>query len=279
MCSPCRVPPTAERLQTGRCPRPAPPDCMRRPPAGPQQAYCPLSGRISGEFSLSLRRCSSTPMDFPSSPAKSSCEASGSIMGSCSGTGAGLAGSTGSARRQSRSLNPALFSPRMICCTCIVEIVGGSQHIGHIQGLCPVLYSIGQAQNTPQNLLHIHLTGFVGKGSQNIGKGTVPALFQRVYRDDVPHRTVRGQQVHIFQLIHIGGADGNVFGGNTQRPPIPPAAFQRWSRPPCPSAGLGTGRWDGYTFRRSDTAAAAISSSLSRRSIVSISTSAWLSRL
>ena len=32
---------------------------------------------------------------------------------------------------------------------CIVEIVGGSQHIGHIQGLCPVLHSIGQAQNTP----------------------------------------------------------------------------------------------------------------------------------
>ena len=53
----------------------------------------------SGVFSLSLRRCSFAQMDFPSSPAKSSCGASGSIMESCSGTGAGLTGSIGSARR------------------------------------------------------------------------------------------------------------------------------------------------------------------------------------
>ena len=31
----------------------------------------------------------------------------------------------------------------------IVKVIGGSQHIGHIQGLCPVLGGVGQAQNTP----------------------------------------------------------------------------------------------------------------------------------
>ena len=91
-----------------------------------------------------------------------------------------------------------------------VKIVGGSQHIGHIQSRLCVLACMGQAEDTPQNLLHIHLTGFVGKGRENIGKGAIPALFQRIDRDDIANRAIGRHQIHIFQFVHISRANGNL---------------------------------------------------------------------
>ena len=69
---------------------------------------------------------------------------------------------------------------------------------------------MGQTEDTPQNLLHIHLTGFVGKGRKNIGKGAIPALFQCIDRDNIANRTIGRHQIHIFQFIHIGGANGDL---------------------------------------------------------------------
>ena len=91
-----------------------------------------------------------------------------------------------------------------------VKIVGGSQHIGHIQSRLCVLACMGQTEDTPQNLLHIHLTGFVGKGRKNIGKGAIPALFQRIDRDDIANRAIGRHQIHIFQFVHISRANGNL---------------------------------------------------------------------
>ena len=96
----------------------------------------------------------------------------------------------------------------------IVEVVGRSQHIGHIECALRMLARMGQTENPSQNLFHVNLTCLIGKGRKNIGKGAVPALFQRIDRDNIPNRAVRGHQIDVFQLVHIGGADSDLLGGN-----------------------------------------------------------------
>ena len=77
-----------------------------------------------------------------------------------------------------------------------------------------MLARMGQTENPSQNLFHVNLTCLIGKGRKNIGKGAVPALFQRIDRDNIPNRAVRGHQIDVFQLVHIGGADSNLLSGN-----------------------------------------------------------------
>ena len=108
----------------------------------------------------------------------------------------------------------------------IVKIGGRCEHIGHIQRRLGVLAGMGQAENPSQNLLHIYLTGLVGKRGQNIGKGAVPSLFQGIDGDDVAHWTLRGKQIHIFQFVHIGGANGNMFGGDSRVFQLVPQFFK-----------------------------------------------------
>ena len=108
----------------------------------------------------------------------------------------------------------------------IVKVIRGSQHIGHIQSCLCMLACMGQAENAPQNLLHIHLTCLVGKRGKNIGKGAIPALFQRIDRDDVANRAIGRHQIHIFQFIHIGGANGDLFCGDTGVHQLVPQLFK-----------------------------------------------------
>ena len=96
----------------------------------------------------------------------------------------------------------------------IVEVVGRSQHIGHIECALCVLARMGQTENPSQNLLHINLACLIGKGRKDIGKGAIPALFQRIDRDNVSNRAAWGHQIGVFQLVHIGGTNGNLLGGN-----------------------------------------------------------------
>ena len=69
---------------------------------------------------------------------------------------------------------------------------------------------MGQTEDAPQNLLHIHLAGLVGKGGKNIGKGAIPALFQCIDRDNIANRAIGRHQIHIFQFVHISRANGNL---------------------------------------------------------------------
>ena len=73
---------------------------------------------------------------------------------------------------------------------------------------------IGQAQNTPYDLLHIHLTGAVRQRSKDIRKGAVPTLFQGIDCNDKANRTLFRQQVHIFQLVDLRRLDGNLLCWN-----------------------------------------------------------------
>ena len=96
----------------------------------------------------------------------------------------------------------------------IVEVVGRSQHIGHIECALRVLARMGQTENPSQNLLHVNLACLIGKGRKDIGKGAIPALFQRIDRDNIANRTAWGHQIGVFQLVHIGGSNGNLLGWN-----------------------------------------------------------------
>ena len=108
----------------------------------------------------------------------------------------------------------------------IVEVVGGSQHIGHIECTLRVLARMGQTENPPQNLLHVNLTCLIGKRRKDIGKGAIPALFQRIDRDNVSNRAVWGHQIGVFQLVHIGGTNGDLFSGNTGVHQLVPQLFK-----------------------------------------------------
>ena len=148
MCSLYPAPPMAERRQTGRCLRLAPPDCMRLPPAGPRQAYCPLWGRIPAIFALSapLQLC---PDGFPVQLGKS-------LL-------VGLLAQESEAVRNRSGFNRFYWLGKAVIPVAetgavqptddlldrIVKVIGGSQHIGHISRLCPVLGGVGQAQNAP----------------------------------------------------------------------------------------------------------------------------------
>ena len=77
-----------------------------------------------------------------------------------------------------------------------------------------MLDGMRQTENPPQNLLHIHLTRLIGKGSQYVGKRTVPPLLQRIHRNNIANRAIRGQQILVFQLIDVSSTYGNLIGGN-----------------------------------------------------------------
>ena len=89
-----------------------------------------------------------------------------------------------------------------------------------------MLARMGQTENTPQNLLHVNLTCLIGKGRKDIGKGAIPSLFQRIDRDNVSNRAVWGHQIGVFQLVHIGGTNGDLFGGNTGVHQLVPQLFK-----------------------------------------------------
>ena len=97
----------------------------------------------------------------------------------------------------------------------VVEVVRGSQHIGHIKRTLGMLARVGQTENPSQNLFHVNLACLIGKGRKNIGKGAIPALFQRIDRDNIANRAVWGHQIGVFQLVHIGGSNGDLLGRNT----------------------------------------------------------------
>ena len=80
----------------------------------------------------------------------------------------------------------------------IVEVVGRSQHIGHIECALRMLTRMGQTENPSQNLLHVNLTGLIGEGRKDIGKGAIPALFQRIDRDNIANRTARDKLSRTF---------------------------------------------------------------------------------
>ena len=108
----------------------------------------------------------------------------------------------------------------------VVEVVGGSQNIGHIECALRMLARMGQTENPSQNLLHVNLTCLIGKGRKNIGKGAIPALFQRIDRDNIANRTAWGHQIGVFQFIHIGGTNGNLLGGNPGVHQLVPQLFK-----------------------------------------------------
>ena len=108
----------------------------------------------------------------------------------------------------------------------VVEIVGRSQHIGHIECALRMLARMGQTENPSQNLLHINLACLIGKGRKDIGKGAIPALFQRIDRDNIANRTAWGHQIGVFQLVHIGGSNGNLLGGDSLVHQLVPQFFK-----------------------------------------------------
>ena len=124
-----------------------------------------------------------------------------------------------------------------------------------------MLAGVGQAENPSQNLLHVNLACLIGKRRKDIGKGAIPSLFQRIDRDDIPNRATGGHQIGVFQFIHIGGSNGNLLGGNPGVHQLVPQLFKG-------GRVLLALR---LCLKQHD--------SLFRRSIVSISTSDWLSRL
>ena len=73
-----------------------------------------------------------------------------------------------------------------------------------------MLAGIGQTKNTPDDLLHVNFGGAVGECRQNIGERTIPALFQRVDSDDIANRAGRRKQPDVFQLVDLGGFDGDL---------------------------------------------------------------------
>ena len=93
---------------------------------------------------------------------------------------------------------------------CVLKVRRGGQHIGHIQSRDRVLSGIGQAQDAPNDLLHIHLTGAVCQRCKDVGKGAVPALLQCVDGDNKSDGAFGREQVCIFQLIDVGGLNGNL---------------------------------------------------------------------
>ena len=77
-----------------------------------------------------------------------------------------------------------------------------------------MLSGIGQAQDAPNDLLHIHLTGAVCQRCKDVGKGAVPALLQCVDRDNKSDGAVGREQVCIFQLVDVGGLNGDLLCRN-----------------------------------------------------------------
>ena len=78
-----------------------------------------------------------------------------------------------------------------------------------------MLARMGQTENPSQNLLHVNLTCLIGKRRKDIGKGAIPALFQRIDRDNIANRAVWGHQIGVFQFVHIGGANSDLLGGDS----------------------------------------------------------------
>jgi len=77
-----------------------------------------------------------------------------------------------------------------------------------------VLGRIGQAQYAAQYLFDIHPRGLVGQRCENVGERTIPALFQRIDRNDVTHRTVVGQQVGVSNFVFVRRFDFYLVFGN-----------------------------------------------------------------
>ena len=78
-----------------------------------------------------------------------------------------------------------------------------------------MLARMRQTENPSQNLFYVNLTCLIGKGRKDIGIRAIPALFQRIDRDNIANRAVGGHQLHIFQLVHIGGTNGNLLSGDS----------------------------------------------------------------
>ena len=101
-----------------------------------------------------------------------------------------------------------------------------------------MLGGVRKPQDAPQNLLHIHLAGLIGKGGQDIGKGAVPALFQCVDRDNVSDGAVGREQVPVFQFVDIGGANGDLLGGDAGLHQLVPQFFKGGALLLAPGLGL-----------------------------------------
>ena len=71
------------------------------------------------------------------------------------------------------------------------------------------------AQNPPDNLRNIGFRRPVCQAGENVGKRAVPAFFERVYRNHKAYRAFGRKQVLVFQLVNLGGFDGDLFGWNT----------------------------------------------------------------
>ena len=78
-----------------------------------------------------------------------------------------------------------------------------------------MLPGIGLAEDSTKDLLNIHRGSAVCERSQNVGEGAVPALLQRVDRDDIADRAVAAHQVLFLQIVHIGGFDGDLLLGDS----------------------------------------------------------------
>jgi hypothetical protein len=70
---------------------------------------------------------------------------------------------------------------------------------------------IGLAQDASQYLFYVNTACTVGKGGQNICKGTIPAFFECVYGKNITDGTIFTAQIYIFKVVNIGGLDGDFF--------------------------------------------------------------------
>ena len=177
--SPCLAPPTAERRQMGRLSALLHRliVCVARL-LGPRQAYCPLLGRIPGEFSLALRRCSSAPMDFPSSSAKSCLWGfwlNNRKFEFRNRSGFNRFYRLGKAVTLCRTETGAVHSTDDLLDR-IIKVIGGSQHIGHIQGLCPALGGVAGAECAPKICSTSTLDWFCWQGKPEYRRTGSPSL-------------------------------------------------------------------------------------------------------
>ena len=80
------------------------------------------------------------------------------------------------------------------------------EHVGDVQRARLRPDRVWLAEYTADYLLDVGLRLLVRDGCQDIGERAVPALAQRLHRDDEPYRTFLGHEIHVLELVHVAGA-------------------------------------------------------------------------
>ena len=98
---------------------------------------------------------------------------------------------------------------------CGKKICWRSNDIGQIQYCAFTFLCIGQPEDSSYDLLHINDGISIRYGSQNIGKGTVPAFFQRIHCHNVTDRARSRHQILIPDIVLICSLYRNFFLWNS----------------------------------------------------------------